>query len=552
MRGGGVPRARSHPWGMSKRAADAVPSAAPGSPKHARIEAASNGASAAGVDRNGAGAGAPAHARAPAPPAAGVLAQAIEEAGLALRHLSDVARQISGDAWAEAGVDRCRQFLIEGAEAGQAVQRHLEPLIPAGQKTSRMCYLKTLSEAFERPLHVDGAYVREWDAMCKETNEARSYEEIQTKFNISIEERVQHGWEREHAIHYVVLSSIHARGPMAKALGREPPSSKYAHSAYALMNALHSRIGVSFPVSPDPRSVDGDDHPARFYRNLTGSGSLADDDQQWHSIEKPDGTGFRGMTTHAVLRPMRVLHHFDRGGWKPQFTTNDYRLEAGQHDVVAFDNLPTDDHGFHHGISVSEVGTSVAYPPYTLVRLKAVFKAGEWTAPVACLKWKNIGSAKPGRGREIKCSNLEDALRTKSASDEEGSTEEVTFAESELKQLDVRVDERAPSLHHHDFIKVDAAYWQPNVEEIRPNCRLLLVGATYKFPEPQFSRLRATHKLCEESMSLSYGARQTYIDGLTDILHKPILVRARPLRHPRCALAHARHEFSAIECVLLL
>jgi hypothetical protein len=26
-------------------------------------------------------------------------------------------------------------------------------------------------------------------------------------------------------------------------------------------------------------------------------------------------------------------------------------------DVVAFDNLPKDDHGFHHGISVSEVGT---------------------------------------------------------------------------------------------------------------------------------------------------------------------------------------------------
>ena len=31
--------------------------------------------------------------------------------------------------------------------------------------------------------------------------------------------------------------------------------------------------------------------------------------------------------------------------------------------------MPQDDHGFHHGISVSEVGTSVAYPPYTLVRL---------------------------------------------------------------------------------------------------------------------------------------------------------------------------------------
>jgi hypothetical protein len=61
----------------------------------------------------------------------------------------------------------------------------------------------------------------------------------------------------------------------------------------------------------------------------------------------------------------------------------------------------------------------VAYPPYTLVRLKKVFKAGEWSAPVVCLsKWKNIGSTKPRRGgrevgREIKHSKLAEQLKTK-------------------------------------------------------------------------------------------------------------------------------------------
>jgi hypothetical protein len=288
------------------------------------------------------------------------------------------------------------------------------------------------------------------------------------------------------------------------------------------MDALHSKKDCPFPESHPggERHLLGDDHPARFYRNLTSNGGLVDDDGQWASIEKPDETGFCGMTTHAILRPSRILHQFENGGWKSQVKMNQYVLQEGA-DVVAFDNMPKDDHGYHHGISVSDVGTSVAYPPYTLVRLIEVFKAGEWTAPVECLRWKNVGKTPPDRGREISCRKLEGALRTKSAS--AAQNELVMFSGEELKQLStVRVGQFVSALHHHDYINVDASYWQPDVEMIRPNCRLLLVRATFKFPEPQCSSMRAAHKMCDESTSLYYGARQTYIDGLNDILHKPI------------------------------
>jgi hypothetical protein len=49
--------------------------------------------------------------------------------------------------------------------------------------------------------------------------------------------------------------------------------------------------------------------------------------------------------------------------------------------IVAFDGLEPDDHGYHHGISVSASNSSVAYPPYTLFRVQKIFEPGEWSAP---------------------------------------------------------------------------------------------------------------------------------------------------------------------------
>jgi len=261
------------------------------------------------------------------------------------------------------------------------------------------------------------------------------------------------------------------------------------------MDALDSRIQAFFPVSEQGNGEGGDDHtydhPGRFYRNLTGPGGLAADDSQWESIEKPDSTGFQGMTTHVILRPSRILRQFDNRGWKSQVQLNVYELQEENKDVVAFDNLPHDDHGFHHGISVSKVGTSVAYPPYTLVRLTKVFEAGKWTAPVGRLlagalhfpKWKNVGSARPKRGREIVGPQLAHALRAKTAFNQAPHFTDDDLAAHEFK------GPNGTAIHHDDFICVDDTYWKPDVEYIRPNCRLLVVRCVCK-------RVRACVRAC--------------------------------------------------------
>jgi len=530
----------------------------------------------------------------------GLLGQAIEESIAHLQRVAMLAANMTKENATASDIEWCRQFLLESSAADMSVQSLTTELISAGHKTSRMAYLKTLAEAFARPKFEDGALEREWDQMCSERDGVKdgdappSYEKVQEDYKKSIRERIEAGWEKAHAINYCLLSSLHARGPMARALSKEAAQERgcYAHSAYALMDSLQSRILAPFPESCPEDAERGEDHPGRYYRNLTGIGSLVDDDPQWKKIEVPDETGFSGLTTHAILRPSRVLFQFDSQGWKSQVKSNIYELSPGD-DVVAFDNLPKDDHGFHHGISVStagsevgtyvcaththtythtrihthihkhpQVGTSVAYPPYTLVRLKKVYKAGDWSAPVVCLsKWKNVGSTKPRKGREITHSKLAQKLDTKRTFGLPGH-----FTDAELEEAigwrknkkwggyeecgpeALKVGPSRTALHQDDYIFVDPFYWQPDVEEIRPNCRLLLVRATFKFPAcPQSAGKKATHKLCDEFASLTYGSRQTYIDGLNDILHKPILTMQQEWQREWCWIDREGVKYKSTE-----
>jgi hypothetical protein len=217
----------------------------------------------------------------------GLLEQAIEESIANFQRVVEMTANLKKEHATAADIDWCRKFLLEVGEADRKVQTVLTSedrpnLIPAGQKTSRMCYLKTLTEAFKRPQPTDGALEREWDQMCSEGDGAKfgdappSYEEVLEQYNTSINERIAAGWEEAHAIHYCLLSSVHARGPMARALSKEADKERdrYAHSAYALMDSLQSRIEAAFPESNPRDAEDGEDHPGRYHRNLAGSGSL--------------------------------------------------------------------------------------------------------------------------------------------------------------------------------------------------------------------------------------------------------------------------------------
>ena len=234
-----------------------------------------------------------------------LLEQAIGDSIANLQRVVDMTANLTKEHATAAHIDWCRKFLLEVGKADRKVQSVLTSedrpnLIPAGQKTSRMCYLKTLAEAFKRPDPTDGALEREWDQMCSEGDgkkfgdEPLSYEKVQeVTYKNSIKERVDAGWEKAHAINYCLLSSVHARGPMTRALSSK--AEKYAHSAYALMDALQSRIDAAFPESRLRDAEDGEDHPGRYYRNLTGPGGLEDDDPQWEKVEAPDDTGFKGV-----------------------------------------------------------------------------------------------------------------------------------------------------------------------------------------------------------------------------------------------------------------
>ena len=182
-----------------------------------------------------------------------------------------------------------------------------------------------------------------------------------------------------------------------------------------------------------------EDHDDRFYRNLTGFGSLVVDYAQWKTLTEPDATNFCGLTTCSFLCPSRRPENFDSNGWRAQVRYQEFELQEGC-DIVGFDSRPKDELGYHHGITVSDQNYA-AFPPYTLFRLQRIFNAGEWVAPGG----------------------------------------------------------------------------------VRPNCRLLLVTATYKFPETEKAWSNMRHKLCEPAGTLAYGARNTYVQGLTDILSKPAL-----------------------------
>jgi len=319
-----------------------------------------------------------------------------------------------------------------------------------------------------------------------------NYEDAKEHYKEQIDFRVNDGWLYEHAKNYALLSSVFARGTMARAL--EKRDARFAASSYALADALNSRVKKVFEGGKFESSQD---HAGRYYRNLTGMqrlatcvfaklnslsvfaklnsnarygkpcselilqtklihyytknsrgtilpqphtgfGSLALDYEKWEKLEKPDTTGFTGLTTCAFICPSRNTDNFDDHGWKAQVKKGEFASVSS--DIVAFDSREVDDHGFHHGIDIGDKEKFAAYPPYTLFRLQTTFKPGEWTAP---------------GGR-------------------------------------------------------------------RPNCRLLLVSATYRFPD-ETDNGGQSHKMCENSATLNYGSRFTFIQGLTDILDKPTL-----------------------------
>jgi hypothetical protein len=206
-----------------------------------------------------------------------------------------------------------RGYLAASTAAAASVERLLVTLLPYSPPTTRQGYLQTLPEAFPRPdlkeEDVEKMLKQEWDAMCREhavqsksVKPPPSYTDAVKFMQVSIDSRVtKEKWDRKDAETYTLLSSVHARGPMSRALASKQAS--FAASAYALTDVLKKRVDIHPIITATEDRNRGDHHPARFYRHLDGPGSLREDDETWHYVLKPDATGFVGLTACALVRP---------------------------------------------------------------------------------------------------------------------------------------------------------------------------------------------------------------------------------------------------------
>ena len=122
-----------------------------------------------------------------------------------------------------------------------------------------------------------------------------------------------------------------------------------------------------------------------MYAHLNGLFSLAERDPAWEQLEIPDGTGFRGLTSSALVHASCDPMNFSDEGFCVNSSDPDdptkFKLIPQHSDVVCFVSNYDDEHGAHSAIVTSD--SSGDFPPNTLFRLKCVYEPGEWEAPAA-------------------------------------------------------------------------------------------------------------------------------------------------------------------------
>lgn len=229
----------------------------------------------------------------------------------------------------------------------------------------------------------DEAYVREHDPIHKYKNQEGVKQDIQ--------HLVENGWSTERAEVYTLLFTC------ADALGRALRERErcYAASTYALSEALFAqRYGASLSELSEDARKPGAGRPrlppriARgtapaLYAHRDGLFGLCERDPAWNDVEAPDGTGFRGLTSTALVHASCDPRYFTADGFSVNTTVagneETFVLVPQDSDVVCFESNPDDEHGAHSAIITSE--SSGDFPPNTLFRLKGVVNPGQWEAP---------------------------------------------------------------------------------------------------------------------------------------------------------------------------
>ena len=116
--------------------------------------------------------------------------------------------------------------------------------------------------------------------------------------------------------------------------------------------------------------------------------SLEEADPSWASIETPDATGFRGLTSPVLVKartgePPDDLC-FDSKGFMQYHYDDGQRMKVQDSPIVCFESGPASDQGMHAAIATEGSqgrGHHGAFPPNTLYRLVEVKPPG-WTTPL--------------------------------------------------------------------------------------------------------------------------------------------------------------------------
>ena len=278
-----------------------------------------------------------------------------------------------------------RKLIIAAQSNVSHAQMMLERVAVPGDKTSRAGFLRTLKERIGPPPE-DRTWTDEWDARMHEWANIHRYTwsegftiaAFKTARKGEMAGRISQGWAKDDALVY----SLHqgAADSMARAL-REGDSC-YAASTYALCDAFFR--GVQHQVNR--RGTTGA-MPPKVYAPLSGrSWGLITSDPGWHDIERPDQTGFCGLTSSAVTIVECNPRCFSPKGFSLCLMTyrGDFVYESADSDVVCFDSMPPDEHGMHEplmGPEENNMHQNGQFPPNTLFRLKYVIEPGKWEAP---------------------------------------------------------------------------------------------------------------------------------------------------------------------------
>ena len=192
----------------------------------------------------------------------------------------------------------------------------------------------------------------------------------------SVAPLIDMGWSKDDAMTFQCLSWPGPRSAIALCLTASDPS--LSACTYALSSVLFRQAKV--------QAQAGLEMP-KLYRHLRGLFSLEEADPSWASIETPDATGFRGLTSPVLVKartgePPDDLC-FDSKGFMQYDYADGQRMKVQDSPIVCFESGPASDQGMHAAIATEGSqgrGHHGAFPPNTLYRLVKVKPPG-WTTP---------------------------------------------------------------------------------------------------------------------------------------------------------------------------